>query len=172
MLLASSAVFSYGFFAIGFPRENGGEKMSVRYDFECTAGHAFTLWSDDARMCPTCGSEFLKRVFLTAPAVNSGKSQFVDNLLKRELDARGITNVKSSGREGDSASVTYKSTPEDLASEMVTKAFPQMDEKSMNNKNGIQQVMQKVTANWAQVDEKSMNNKNGIQQVMQKVTAN
>jgi len=119
--------------------------MDVRYDFECQSGHQFTLWSDDARMCPTCGNEFLKRVFLTPPAATTGKANQIEKLVQRELSARGISNIQSRG-EGEHAKLTYASTPESLASEMVTKEFPQLPQI-----NGIQKVMSNVTARWAGV---------------------
>lgn len=94
-----------------------------RFDFECQEGHQFVLWSDSARMCPECGSEYLKRIFVTAPAVTSGKTSVLDKMVQTQLDNMGITNLTQRG-EGESAKVDYKSTPEQLAANKVLEDFP------------------------------------------------
>lgn len=123
------------------------------FEFACADGHEFQLWQDEARLCPICGSEFLKRIFVTPPNVNTSRTNFVDNLIKNEFDKRGITNVKSDGKEGETNKVTYKSTPADLAAEKVKREFPQM-----NDPNAIQQMKNAVHAQWAQVGPKGVIN--------------
>lgn len=102
--------------------------MPVRHDFVCKDGHEFTLWTDDARLCPVCGCEYLKKIFIEPPMINK-KAKGIDALIKNELDARGITNIKSDGREGDTAKVTYKTAPETLAAAKIERDFPQMQDK-------------------------------------------
>lgn len=127
--------------------------MAVRYDFECQDGHEFTLWSDDARLCPTCGSEFLKRIFVEPPMINTPKGKFVDNLVRRELEARGISNLQTTGHEGDRAKVSYKSTEADLKAEKIMRDFPQM-----KDKNDLAAVDQAVKMRWGSMGVKGIIN--------------
>jgi hypothetical protein len=100
--------------------------MAQRFDFQCNAGHEFVLWSDAARMCPECGSEYLKRIFVDAPMVNTPRTKALDNLVRRELENRNITNIQGGGHEGDREKVTYKTTPAELAAAKIERDFPQM----------------------------------------------
>lgn len=129
--------------------------MAVRFDFACQDGHEFTLWSDDARMCPTCGSEFLKRIFIEPPMIGTQKPKFIDNLVRRELEARGITNIQGGGHEGDREKVTYKSTPAQLQAEKIMRDFPQM-----KDKNDIAAVDAAVKMKWGNLGVKGIINSN------------
>ena len=122
-----------------------------RFDYECTNGHLMTLWEDDPRMCGACGSEFLKRVFLEPPMINTPKSKMVDQMVRRELENRGITNIKSDGHEGESAKVTYKSTPAQLAAAKIEKDFPQM-----NDPNGVEIARQQIINRWSSIGVKGV----------------
>ena len=125
--------------------------MSAIFEFACQQGHEFQLWSDDARMCPTCGSEYLKRIFKTPPNIGTNKPARVDALVRRELDARGITNIQGGGHEGDREKVTYKSTPEELAAEKVMRDFP-----AMNDKNHLQELHKQVVTKWSNIGVKGL----------------
>jgi len=117
--------------------------MSAIFEFACQSGHEFQLWSDDARLCPTCGSEFLKRIFKTAPMIGTGKPARVDALVRNELEARGITNIQGGGREGDTEKVSYKSTPEQLAADKVIRDFPQLKQ------TPLQEIDRAVKQRWS-----------------------
>lgn len=127
--------------------------MSVRFDFICAEGHEFTLWSDSARLCPTCGSEFLKRIFIEPPMINSAKPKVVDSMIRRELESRGITNIQSTGHEGDRAKVSYKSTEADLKAEKIMRDFPQM-----KDKNDIAELDKAVKMKWGNLGVKGIIN--------------
>ena len=126
--------------------------MSVRYDFTCQNGHDFVLWSDSARLCPTCGSEYLKRIFVDPPMVNSNKSKAVDRLVRNELEARGISNIQGGGHEGDREKITWKSTPEDLAAEKVNRQMPAV----MNKQDGVMSAIQQSQTKWANLGVKGI----------------
>ena len=125
--------------------------MSVRYDFTCQNGHDFTLWSDDARLCPTCGSEFLKRIFIEPVAINTQKSKAIDQIVRRELENRGITNIRTDGHEGDKAQITYKTPPEKLAAQKIERDFPQM-----NDPTGLDKAKQQVFTRWSNLGVKGV----------------
>lgn len=129
--------------------------MAVRFDFACQDGHEFVLWSDDARCCPTCGSEFLKRIFTTPPMINGPKRKFVDNLVRRELEARGITNLQSGAGQGDQAKVTYKTTEAELKADKIMRDFPQM-----KDKNDIAALDRAVKMKWGAMGVKGIINSN------------
>jgi hypothetical protein len=95
----------------------------VRFDFECQDGHLTTLWSDEARFCATCGSEFLKKVILD---LNIGTKPVakVDNLVRKALEEQGITNIQGGGHEGDREKITRKTTPEQLQADKLLRDFP------------------------------------------------
>ena len=126
--------------------------MSVRFDFACQGGHEFTLWSDDARLCPVCGSEYLKKIFLDPPMVNTTKSKVVDRLVRNELEARGISNIQGGGHEGDREKITWKSTPEDLAAQKVNRDMPAV----MNRQDGVGDAIQQVQTKWANLGVKGI----------------
>ena len=121
------------------------------YEFACQDGHEFQLWSDDARLCPTCGSEYLKRIFKTPPMIGTNKPAAVDALVKRELDARGITNIQGGGHEGDREKITYKSTPEELKADKIMRDFP-----AMKDKTAIAQIQKQVTTKWSNIGVKGI----------------
>ncbi len=125
--------------------------MAVRYDFECSNGHQFTIWSDDARRCPSCESEFLKRVFVEPPMVNSGKTKVVDHMVRQQLESMGITNIQGGGHEGDREKVTYKSTPAQLAAQKIEKDFPQM-----NDPNGLEKATKQIVTRWSDLGVKGI----------------
>lgn len=118
--------------------------MAVRFDFECQEGHQFTLWSDGARLCPMCGNEYLKRVFIDPPMINVKPIAKVDNLVRRALEEQGITNIQGGGHEGDVEKITRKSTPADLAAEKILRDFPQV-----KDQNAL--IRQQVAAKWSKV---------------------
>lgn len=94
--------------------------MSIRFDFACTEGHEFVLWSDDARLCPVCGSEFLKRIFLTAPGVTTERAKKTDQVLKSQIDAFGFSNMSS--RPGEKAKFTRETDPKLIEAERAARA--------------------------------------------------
>jgi hypothetical protein len=127
--------------------------MSVRYDFSCTEGHDFTLWSDQARMCPTCGSEFLKRIFIEPPMINTPRTGAVDRIVRHELESRGITNIQGTGHEGDRDKVTLKTTEAQLKADKIMRDFPQM-----KDKNDIATIDQAVKMKWSNIGVKGVIN--------------
>ena len=127
--------------------------MAAIYEFECKDGHPFQLWSDAPRCCPECGSDLLRRVFKTPPMIGTGKPAKVDALVKRELDARGITNIQGGGHEGDKEKVTYKSTPEQLAADKVMRDIP-----IMKDATAVQQIDRQIKQRWGQMGVKGVIN--------------
>lgn len=125
--------------------------MAVRFDFECQKGHTFTLWSDDARCCPICQNEYLKRVFLEPVGVVTPKTHAVDNLVRRELENRGITNIQGGGHEGEREKITYKTTPAELAAAKIEKDFP-----AMKDKRGLELADQQIKQRWSQIGVKGI----------------
>ena len=123
------------------------------YEFACSAGHEFSLWSDDARLCPVCGVEFLKRIFKTPPMIGTDKPAKVDALVRQEFDARGITNIQGGGHEGDQEKVSYKSTPEQLAAAKIERDFPQLKQPAP-----IQQIGRQVQQRWSNIGVKGVIN--------------
>jgi chemotaxis response regulator CheB len=108
------------------------------------------MWDSDPRLCPTCGDEFLKVIFLTAPMVNE-KASRIDQLIKHELDARGISNLQTGGKEGERAKITYKTAPETLAAEKIERDFPQM-----KDRGAMAAAEQAAKAKWGNLDVKSV----------------
>jgi putative FmdB family regulatory protein len=122
------------------------------FEFACKDGHEFQLWSDDARLCPTCGSEYLKRIFKTAPMIGTDKPARVDALVKREFDARGILNVQGGGHPGEREKVSMKSTPEDLAQQKIEREFPQIKA----DPAGFAQLNKQVQQKWSNLGVKGV----------------
>lgn len=108
----------------------------VRFDFECPVGHQFTLWSDEARMCPQCGSEFLKKIILD---LNVGTKPIakVDNLVRKALEEQGITNIQGGGHEGEREKITRKTTPEQLQADKLLRDFPALKDPRVEVNNQI-----------------------------------
>lgn len=108
----------------------------VRFDFECQHGHLTTLWSDEARFCATCGSEFLKKVILD---LNVGTKPVakVDNLVRKALEEQGITNIQGGGHEGEREKITRKTTPEQLQADKLLRDFPALKDPRLQINNEI-----------------------------------
>lgn len=121
------------------------------FEFACQAGHEFQLWDDAARLCPVCGSEFLKRVFITPPMVNTPKTKALDNLVRTELERQGITNIQGGGHEGETEKVTYKTPPETLAAQKIERDFP-----ALAQKQTIPQIDQRIKQQWSNLGVKGI----------------
>src|SRR5574337_978763 len=124
--------------------------MAAIYEFACQDGHEFQLWSDEARRCPQCGTEYLKRIFKTAPMVNTPKTKFLDNLVRNELENRGITNIQGGGHEGDREKITYKATETELKAKKVEADFPQIAA-AMKNPSVVDVANQHAQMRWGQM---------------------
>lgn len=70
----------------------------VRFDFACKKCEGtFTLWSDAAKCCPSCGSKRVFKIFLTAPAFSTGRGAAIEKLAEQQLDAAGLSNFTNRG---------------------------------------------------------------------------
>lgn len=70
----------------------------VRFDYACKkCEKTFTVWSDEALICPLCRSKRVFKIFLTPPAASTGNAQRVDALAEKQLDAAGLSNYTNAG---------------------------------------------------------------------------
>jgi len=75
-----------------------GEKLMVRFDIACKkCEKTATVWSDEAKVCPYCGSKRIFKVFLTPPAASTGNANRVDALAEKQLEAAGLSNYTNAG---------------------------------------------------------------------------
>src|SRR6266576_1952203 len=92
----------------------------VRFDFACKkCEKTFTVWSDEARICPYCASKRVFKVFLTAPAAVTGKAAQIDKLAEQQLDAAGLSNYTNAG---GTIRRTRKTHPTEIAAQAAAKA--------------------------------------------------
>jgi DNA-directed RNA polymerase subunit RPC12/RpoP len=92
----------------------------VRFDFACKkCEKTFTVWSDEAKVCPYCCSKRVFKVFLTPTAYSTGKASRVDNLAERQLDAAGLSNYTN---VGGTIRRTRKTDPKELEALAAAKA--------------------------------------------------
>lgn len=77
--------------------------MGVRKEFFCPGHGSF---ESDAPRCPHGCTIPPEREFRTAPAYHSGRTARTDSLIRSQVDAMGLGNIKTNMREGDTARIT------------------------------------------------------------------
>ena len=75
--------------------------MAIVKEYFCPGHGAF---ESDRPICPS-GCTVAEREFRTAPAYHDGNNARVDNLVRSQVDAMGLGNIKTGTREGETARI-------------------------------------------------------------------